>query len=71
MRHRTTGPSLTADQLYRLRGWLYRVAVAAALLLAGYGMIEGDRLPLWLALAGAVFGNVTAALNTPTRKATP
>lgn len=54
--------------LYRVRGWLYRVTTAGAVFAAGYGIIEGNRLPLWIALAGAVFGNAVAAVNTPTAK---
>jgi hypothetical protein len=68
MRHRATEAGWPdPEQLYRVRGWLYRVATAGALLSAGYGLISGERLPLWLALAGAVFGTGTAAVNTSTR----
>jgi hypothetical protein len=67
-RYRALSPALTPDQLFRLRGWLYRVAVAVALLLAGYGVITDARLPLWVALAGALFGSGVAAVNTSTRK---
>lgn len=68
MRHRATSGPLTPAQLLRLRGWLYRVATAGAIFAAGYGIIAGERLPLWIALAGAVFGTGTAAVNTSTRK---
>lgn len=69
MRHRAPSfTGLTAEQLTRLRGWGYRVATAGALLAAGYGYVSDERLPLWLGLAGAVFGSGVAAVNTPTRK---
>lgn len=55
------------EDLQRVRAWLYRVSTAGALLAAGYGLIAGDRLPLWIALAGAVFGTSVAAVNTPTK----
>ena len=35
------------------REWLYRVSAVALPLLVAYGLLDGDRAPLWLALVGA------------------
>lgn len=50
------------------RGWLYRVATALALLLAGYGVVSDTDLPLWLGLAGAVLGTGTASAYSPVKR---
>lgn len=48
------------------RAWLYRVTGAAVPLLAFYGYLAEQAVPLWLAFAGSVIGTGTAALHTPT-----
>lgn len=52
----------------RTRAYLYRVSLPLLALLAAYGVISADRLPLWIALAGALFTTSLAAVNTSTRK---
>lgn len=51
----------------KLRAWTYRVVSAGATLLAFYGVISNESLPLWLGLAAGVLGNGLAAANTTTR----
>lgn len=46
----------------RNRKWLYGVTVAVLVILAGYGVISDDQVPLWLALAGAVLGIASPAM---------
>lgn len=36
-----------------VRVYLYSLIVAVLALLLGYGVVEPDKVPLWLALAGA------------------
>ncbi|OFB44779.1 hypothetical protein BA059_02345 [Mycolicibacterium sp. (ex Dasyatis americana)] len=50
----------------RTRLWLYTVAAAVLAVLVAYKIIEADKVPLWLALVGAILsisGNVTAGVN--------
>ena len=49
------------------RLWLYGVAVAAAALLVGYGLLTAEHGGLWLALVGSVLGlgNAVAGRNVP------
>lgn len=50
----------------RTRLWLYTVAAAVLAVLVAYKIIEADKVPLWLALVGAILsigGNVTAGIN--------
>lgn len=46
----------------RNRKWLYGVTVAVLAVLAGYGVISDDQVPLWLALVGAVLGIASPAM---------
>ena len=49
------------------RHWIYTIVAAVIALLAAYGVLGPDEVPLWLALAAAVLGvgtNVLAAVNT-------
>lgn len=46
----------------RNRKWLYGVTVAVLGLLAVYGVVSEDQVPLWLALAGAVLGIASPAM---------
>lgn len=50
-----------------VRLWLYGVAVAAAAVLVGYGVLTVEQGGLWLALGGALLGvsNAVAARNVP------
>jgi hypothetical protein len=49
------------------RAWLYRVSSPVSALLMSYGIVDKNSAALWTALAVAVIGNGTAALNTPTK----
>ena len=48
------------------RGYVYRVLAAAGVLAAGYGLISGDELGLWLGFGATVLGTGSAVVNTPT-----
>lgn len=50
-----------------VRSWLYGIATAAAPLLAAYGIVSDDVLPLWLALAAQLLATSTATAYRPTR----
>lgn len=50
-----------------VRGYLYRVLVAAATVAAGYGLVTSQELAVWLGLVATVLGTGTAAWFTPTR----
>lgn len=53
----------------RTRAYLYRVALAALAVLAGYGLIGADEVPLWLTLIVALLGISSTGLavkNTST-----
>jgi hypothetical protein len=52
---------------YKRRAWLYRVTSPVSALLMSYGIVDSNTAALWTALAFAVIGNGTAALNTPTK----
>lgn len=49
----------------KARLWLYTVATAVLAILVGYGIVEADKVPLWLGLIAALgaLGNGTAAAN--------
>jgi len=46
----------------QVRQWLYRVSTVAAPLLIAYGVIDADKVALWLALAAAALGTGTASV---------
>jgi hypothetical protein len=48
----------------QVRGWIYRVAVAAVPLLTAYGVINEAQAALWLGALGSLFGFGLAAMNT-------
>jgi hypothetical protein len=54
----------------RRRAWLYRLATPVTALLVAYGVMDGNTAALWAALAVAVAGTGTAALNTSTKENT-
>lgn len=48
------------------RAWLYRVVVAVVSLVGAYGVVDGSRAGVLVALVAAVLGTGTAAAHTPT-----
>lgn len=48
------------------RAYIYRALVAAAPIVAFYGIATETELALWLALAGTLLGNGLAVANTST-----
>lgn len=52
----------------RTRGYIYRVLVSAGTVAVFYGLLTGDELVVWLALAGTVLGNGLAAANSSIRR---
>ena len=48
-----------------VRRWAYGVILASVALLVAYGLLEAQVAPLWVALAAAVLGNVTAIAHGP------
>lgn len=44
------------------RQWLYRISTVVVPLLLAYGVVDADKVALWLALAGAVLGTGTASV---------
>lgn len=53
-----------------VRSWLYGVVSAALAIIAAYGIISADEVPLWLTLAAALLGlagSGTAAAYRPTK----
>ena len=51
----------------RVRDYLYPIITAAAPLLAIYGIIADETVPMWIALGVAVIGNGTAAAYRPSK----
>lgn len=51
-----------------VRAWLYRVALAAIVLAAAYGLLADDKaVAAWTALVTAVLGNGLATIYTTTK----
>jgi hypothetical protein len=48
----------------QVRGWIYRVAVAAVPLLTAYGVINEAQGALWVGALASVFGFGLASYNT-------
>ncbi len=48
----------------QLRRWLYRVGVVVMALLAYYGVVNDDAVPVWVALIGTLL-NCMADTNVP------
>lgn len=46
-----------------VRRWLYGVALAVVPILVAYGIVDGDRAPLWVALVSAVIVPGVALAN--------
>lgn len=51
----------------RWRNYLYPIALAALALLGSYGIIEGEQIAAWAALAAGVLGMGTATAYRPSR----
>ena len=58
---RAAGPWLTLER----RGKLYRIAAAAGVVAAFYGLVSDEALPLLLGLVGTILGNGVASAYTP------
>ena len=57
-----------------VRTWLYGVVSAALAIIAAYGIISADEVPLWLTLAAALLGlagSATATAYRPTKHPGP
>lgn len=54
-------PWLTAQR----RAWLYRVATSIGGIMAFYGHVADEALPLWLGLGSALVGSTVATIHTP------
>lgn len=54
-----------------VRDWLYPVALAVVALLGGYGIVEEEMTPLWIALVAAILGTGTATAYRPSRTLPP
>lgn len=50
------------------RAYVYRILVAASLLVVAYGVVSSEEAALWLGVAAAVLGNGLAAVNTTTSR---
>lgn len=48
-----------------VRRWIYGIGITAAPVLVAYGLVEADKVPLWVSLLGAVLGigNIVALGN--------
>ena len=54
----------------KLRKWLYGIVLTASPLAVAYGIVEADKIGLWVAFGGAVLGvtNLLALVNVNTPK---
>lgn len=46
------------------RGWIYRISTCVIALLTAYGVVSADKVPLIIALVGAILNTGMAARNT-------
>lgn len=54
-----------------VRTWIYTVVTAVLAIIAAYGLISADEVPLWLTLAAALLGlgaSGTATAFRPTKE---
>lgn len=54
-----------------VRTWIYSVVTAVLAIIAAYGLISADEVPLWLTLAAALLGlgaSGTATVFRPTKE---
>lgn len=54
-----------------VRTWIYSVVTAVLAIIAAYGLISADEVPLWLTLAAALLGlgaSGTATAFRPTKE---
>lgn len=49
------------------RAYIYRILVAASLVVVARGLVSESEVTLWLGVAAAVLGNGLAAVNTSTK----
>ena len=49
------------------RAYIYRVLIAVGAVAAGYGLISGNEVALWLGVVAAVL-NIMPSVNTNTKK---
>ncbi|MDI2033008.1 phage holin [Paenarthrobacter nitroguajacolicus] len=47
-----------------VRAWIYGILGAGAAVAVTYGLLSGEQVTVWLALAAAVLGNGLALANT-------
>ena len=40
----------------KIRRWLYALSIPLAALLVAYGLMEPDKVPLWVSFLGVLFG---------------
>ena len=50
-----------------VRGYIYRVLIAAGAIIAAYGWVSSDQVAQWLGLLAVVL-NVMPAANTPVKQ---
>lgn len=55
----------------RWRDFLYPVTLAVIALLGGYGIVEEEMTPLWIALVAALLGTGTATAYRPSKTLPP
>lgn len=51
----------------RVRDYAYPIVTAGVPLLAAYGLISEQQVPLWVALGAALLGTATATAYRPSR----
>jgi len=49
------------------RAYAYRIMLAASALATAYGVVDGDKAALWVAVGAALIGNGLATKNTSTK----
>jgi len=61
----TQKPKLNWPNSTTARKWIYGVGVALAPVFVAYGIVEADKVPLWVSLLGAIvgIGNIVALGN--------
>lgn len=59
---------ITILEQNRVRRYIYRTATAILLLIAGYGLIEGDQIALWMGVFAAVTSMADVKTDVPPGK---
>lgn len=52
-------------QQLRVRRWIYSITTSALLVLAAYGLLDGQQLAVWTGLAASVTGLAWANTSSP------